>query len=57
MNTSHIRYGWIKDVFDLAQETGYPYFVWNDRVYESKEAKFVNYVYDRTSDTFVEYQS
>jgi len=35
-NTNHKIHGFIDVAFEMAKNSGYPYMIWNDRVYEVK---------------------
>ena len=37
-NGSLTRHGWIWVCHNVAQDCGYEYFIWNDRIYETKSA-------------------
>lgn len=37
-NTTHKKWGWLADAYEVAKNAEYPYFLWNDKVFTSLDA-------------------
>ena len=42
-NTTHKNWGWFSNAIDAAKEANYPYMLWNDRVYTTKNFNDTGY--------------
>lgn len=45
-NSSHNLHGFIVIAQGVAESAGYPYFRWNDRVYDTVTGNPTDYIYD-----------
>jgi len=45
-NTTHKHFGWFATAYELAKDSGYPYFIWNDKIFFTSNADDTGWVFE-----------